>query len=135
MRLKMIVNHLGPKNWTVISSFMPGRTAKQCRDRYSNYLAPGIINSKWTDEEDALLYQIYNKLGNCWSNIQKFFPLRSANSIKNRYKYAISKKMGIKNKPKVKVVDNLDNDIFEDNDFDSFFEEEDTEKGDFCIFL
>ena len=41
--LKRIVFRFGPKNWKLIASMIPGRTSRQCRDRYSNYLAPGYI--------------------------------------------------------------------------------------------
>lgn len=96
MQLKMIVNRLGPKNWTDISSLMPNKTAKQCRDRYMNYLAPGIVHAKWTREEDIFLAQKFREFGPCWSKIQKFFPYRTSNSIKNRYLYTVSKKINKK---------------------------------------
>lgn len=66
---------------------------RQCRDRYMNYLAPGFIISEWTKEEDILLAQKYIEFGPHWTIIQRFFPTRTTNAIKNRFKYALSKKM------------------------------------------
>lgn len=87
--LKNIVGIFGPKNWRLISSMIPNKTPRQCRDRYTNYLAPGFIHSNWTNEEDRLLAQKYIELGPQWSKIQQYFPFRTANSIKNRYKYTV----------------------------------------------
>ena len=36
-RLRNIVLRNGPKKWQKIALEMPGRTARQCRDRYQNY--------------------------------------------------------------------------------------------------
>lgn len=88
--IKKIVFAFGPKNWRLIASLIPGRTSRQCRDRYANYLAPGFIHSNWSNEEDCLLAEKYSLFGPKWTQIQKFFPYRTANDIKNRYKYTIS---------------------------------------------
>lgn len=95
MLLKNIVSIFGPKNWRLISSMIPNKTPRQCRDRYMNYLAPGFIHSAWTSEEDRLLAQKYVELGPQWSKIQRFFPYRTANAIKNRYKYTVCRIKGL----------------------------------------
>lgn len=90
-RLKYLVNIFGRKNWQIISSFMNERSAKQCRDRYCNYLIPGFFNGEWSKEEDELLIKLYNEIGSKWSVIQKYFPKRSSNSVKNRLHYFLRK--------------------------------------------
>lgn len=90
--LKNIVNTFGAKNWRLIASMLPNKTARQCRDRYMNYLAPGFIHSEWTNEEDKLLAKKYVEFGPQWTKIQKYFPYRTANSIKNRYNYTVCRK-------------------------------------------
>ena len=91
-KIKELVNIFGTKNWTTIASFIKGRTAKQCRDRYSNYLTPGFFNGEWTKEEDELLIKLYNENGSKWSIIQNYLPKRSSNSIKNRWHYFLRQK-------------------------------------------
>ncbi|KAK8841482.1 Myb- protein B [Tritrichomonas musculus] len=91
LMLKNVVNIFGAKNWKLIASMIPNKTPRQCRDRYMNYLAPGYIHSDWTKEEDLLLADKYKEYGPQWSKIQKFFPFRTSNSIKNRFNYTISK--------------------------------------------
>lgn len=93
--LKMFVSKLGAKKWRLISSLMPGRTQKQCRDRYMNYLAPGFIRTEWTNEEDDLLLEKYHLYGSRWSQIRQFFPHRTSNDIKNRFNYTISRKLNL----------------------------------------
>ena len=91
-KLQELVGRLGAKSWLEISSFMEGRTAKQCRDRYINYLVPGVFQGEWTKEEDELLKQLFQEKGPKWSIIKNHFPNRSANSIKNRWSSFIHRK-------------------------------------------
>ena len=90
-RLRELVQKKGAKKWNVIASYMPGRTGRQCRDRYHNYLVPGFFHGEWTASEDELLRQKYNELGPQWARITDFFQRRSANSIKNRWNYFVSR--------------------------------------------
>lgn len=89
--LRRIVFIFGAKNWRLIASLMPGRTPRQCRDRYSNYLAPGFIHSEWSKEEDTLLAEKYAEIGPKWTQLRQYFPFRTANDIKNRYNYTVSR--------------------------------------------
>jgi hypothetical protein len=83
-RLLDLVQQLGTKDWTVISSMMQTRNPRQCRERYNNYLNPELRNDSWTPEEDALLESKYEELGAKWSRIGRFFENRSDNALRNR---------------------------------------------------
>lgn len=72
-------------NWLEIAQKLPGRTARQCRDRWVNYLSPSNSFEPWTREEDELIVQKVNELGTKWAQISKFIPGRSDNTIKNRW--------------------------------------------------
>lgn len=41
-----------------------------------NCLNPEINKSAWTDDENALLLQLHEKLGNHWAEIAKYLPGR-----------------------------------------------------------
>ena len=85
---QMILNLLKQSEnitWKEIAQYIPGKTTRQCRERYQTYLAPGINQSPWTKEEDQKLIEKYNEYGSKWSEIAKFFDGRSANSLKNRF--------------------------------------------------
>ena len=89
-RLIDLVNLFGISNWKVISQNFPGRTQRQCRERYKTYLAPGISKDPWTPEEDELLKQKFDEYGPKWSVISKYFIGRTDNNLKNRYNNHIS---------------------------------------------
>jgi hypothetical protein len=75
----------GKQNWVVVAKSMPGRGGKQCRERYTNKLAPDVKGGEWTEEEDALLFQKHRELGNKWAQIAVWVPGRSDNAVKNRF--------------------------------------------------
>lgn len=90
-KLKLIVEQMGNRNWLQIAEHMPGRTGRQCRDRYQNYLLPGFFGGQWSNQEDELLISKYLEIGSRWSKMVQFFKNRNANSLKNRWNYYISK--------------------------------------------
>lgn len=81
--LSKLVTQLGQKSWNLISKMLPGRTSRQCRDRWNHYLSPQINISSWTAEEDALLIEKIHEYGKQWSKIATFFPGRTGISIRN----------------------------------------------------
>ena len=89
-KIKQLVNVYGYA-WSKIAKVMQTRNGKQIRDRYMNVLNPKFSKKKFTDDEDRKLIQMYMKYGPCWSFVAKFFPLRTADMIKNRFHSSIKK--------------------------------------------
>jgi hypothetical protein len=81
--LELVEEH-GPKDWNAISMIMQTRNARQCRERYKNYLDPSLRSDAWTPDEDALLEEKYAEFGAKWNRIARFFTNRSDNAIRNR---------------------------------------------------
>lgn len=75
----------GARNWRYIATFVPTRTAKQCRERWNIFLDPEYSRGKWTPEEDRILRDRQAQLGNRWSDIAKYLPGRSCINIRNRW--------------------------------------------------
>lgn len=86
-----VKNNPNPK-WNEIAKKIPGKTAKQCRERYQHFLAPTINRIPWTIEDDALLVQCHQLYGTDWAKIAEFFPGRTNNDVKNRYNAHLKKK-------------------------------------------
>ena len=84
-QLLELVAKYGVRSWKVISSKMPGRTTRQCRERYQQYLSPQVSKQPWSAEEDELLSQKVAQHGPAWSLISHCFQQRTPVSLKNRW--------------------------------------------------
>ena len=91
----MVIKNLAQNrqlSWDDIARQLPGRTGRQCRDRYNKYLTKFVVNKEWTEEEDNLIIQKYKELGPRWTQIAQFLEGRNGNNVKNRwYKYIIKR--------------------------------------------
>lgn len=98
--LKLVKKH-GVSNWEEVSRRMQRRTARQCRDRYNNYLCENFKKGEWTEEEDKLIISLYHKIGPRWLIISKSLPKRSGNDVKNRWHKILLKKINNINDEKI----------------------------------
>jgi len=80
-------------SWSRVAEYIPGRTARQCRDRWVNYLNPNIEKKEWNSDDDSLLKEKYLQYGPKWAIILQFFPNTSYNSLKNHFYSKVSKQM------------------------------------------
>jgi hypothetical protein len=71
--------------WGEVALHLPGRTARQCRERWAKYLNPDIRVAPWTDDEDNLLLKQIQLHGHRWATIALAFVDRSDNDVKNRW--------------------------------------------------
>jgi hypothetical protein len=78
--------------WGKIAQKIPGRTAKQCRERWRCNLDPTIDKSPWTPEEDAKILLLQGELGNRWATISTQLKGRTENAVKTRYRSLLRKK-------------------------------------------
>jgi hypothetical protein len=83
--LSNLVKRHGTTDWTEISLRMEGRNARQCRDRWINYLSPSVENGPWTTADDQELLLLYHQLGAKWKYLATFFKGRTEINVKSRW--------------------------------------------------
>ena len=54
-----LVDKNGPRNWSKIAEYLPGRIGKQCRERWHNHLNPDIKKDRWTEDEDLAIMEAH----------------------------------------------------------------------------
>jgi len=86
------VELVGPHRWAAaIAPKVPGRTGKQCRDRYMYHLAPHLDKSDWDPTEDLRIMDAVAEHGTAWAKLVQLFPGRTDNGLKNRWNTLIRK--------------------------------------------
>jgi myb proto-oncogene protein len=95
------------EDWVAVALFVPGRTNKQFRKRWVDYVDPSIPNKrwalylhptieqitapkklnkrKWTAEEDAKLTDAVTELGKDWVQAAAMVPGRTTTQCRNRW--------------------------------------------------
>lgn len=79
-------------SWSDVADQIPGRTAKQCRERWCLNINPNINKGPWSEEEDKKLMHYQQILGNKWAEIATHLDGRTENAVKSRYKSLVRAK-------------------------------------------
>jgi hypothetical protein len=91
IKLKKAVETHGGKNWGAISALVPGRTKKQCWNRWKDVFNPNIVTvsgrkGRWTAVEDSrLMVAVRKHGGKKWHGIAAMVPGRAEKQCRDRW--------------------------------------------------
>ncbi|XP_056589835.1 v-myb avian myeloblastosis viral oncogene homolog-like 2a isoform X1 [Triplophysa dalaica] len=84
--LASLVGRFGKDDWELIAGFLPGRTAQNCKYRFTVVVDPELNKGSWTREEDEKLIKLVSLYGDKnWSTIAKGLKSRRGKQCRERW--------------------------------------------------
>lgn len=93
------VKQIGVDDWNTVAELLAVkhgikiRSGKKCRERWMNHLKPEVTKEAWTEDEVKILFRCQEFYGNQWTEIAKFLPGRTDNSVKNFFYSTLRRKI------------------------------------------
>nr|BAI49720.1 putative MYB transcription factor [Diospyros kaki] len=92
-KLRAYIQRYGHWNWRQLPKFAGlSRCGKSCRLRWMNYLRPNVKRGAYTKEEEEIIIELHQQLGNKWSIMAGKLPGRTDNDIKDHWHTNLKKR-------------------------------------------
>lgn len=88
-------------DWNYVSQMMDNRNARQCKDRWMNYLDTKINHKDFTKDENFFILQKVSEFGKKWKVIAAMMENRTEVSVKSQYRKLIRRHATLENVYKV----------------------------------
>jgi myb proto-oncogene protein len=98
--LAHLISEMGTK-YTEIALSLPGRTGKQCRNRWLMTLDPALSKRPFSEEEYKVILKENQRLGNNWKAISDNLPGRTGALIGTHFHHVVMPKI-------MRYMDNVD---------------------------
>ncbi|WIA35487.1 hypothetical protein OEZ86_003918 [Tetradesmus obliquus] len=95
-RHRVVEQHGNTRRWSEIAKHIPGRTGKQCRERFVNHQDPDTRKGSWDVAEELLLCKWHSILGSHWARITRKLEGRTENAVKNHWNAAMRAKFPLR---------------------------------------
>lgn len=108
IKLKKLVKLYNKKSsidWFIIAQQMETRNARQCKDRWLNFLDRKINRKPFTAEENLLILQKVTQIGKKWKLIASMMNKRTDVSVKSQYKKLLRRNATVQNVIDLEIED------------------------------
>ncbi|OHS96203.1 Myb-like DNA-binding domain containing protein [Tritrichomonas foetus] len=101
--LDAMASYSGHICWEELSKMIPGRSAKQCRERWQFRLHPDVNKAPFEPWEDEIIIRDRTKTSANWSFIAHKLPGRTSCAVKNRWYTVLRNRKNDQSSRKAKV--------------------------------
>ncbi|XP_062221333.1 transcription factor CSA-like [Phragmites australis] len=85
-RLENLAREHGFRHWRGVAARMPGRSSRQCRDRWRHHLARDVYHRPFTAQDDDDLARLYLRHAGRWKDISRAVHGRTSRVMRRRWK-------------------------------------------------
>ncbi|KAJ1282535.1 hypothetical protein BS78_03G059900 [Paspalum vaginatum] len=85
-RLQRLAKEHGFHSWRRVASHLPGRSTKECRDRWRHCLARDVYHRPFTASDDDELVRLYVRHAGCWTDMSRAVYARTSRLLRHRWR-------------------------------------------------